>query len=124
MCLSIAPRAYRCDIRVHQAANDVIANCDAIADLFESFEHFLKRLDIYTTIPPTPAMDEILVKIMVELISTLALATAELNQGRPSKSFFAEVFSFSVQRREIRKNAFWGGEVCRAWPTEARSAHL
>ena len=66
----------------------MIASYDAIADLFESIEHFLKRLDIYTKIPTTPALDEILVKIMVELISTLALATAELKQGRPSESFF------------------------------------
>jgi len=67
------------------AANGVIANYNAIVDLLESIEHFLKRLDIYTKIPPTPAMDEILIKIMVELVSTLALATAELKQGRSKK---------------------------------------
>jgi len=122
MCLSIAPHAYRCDIRVHQVANGVIASYGAVADLFESIEHFLKRLDIYTKIPSTSAMDEILVKIMVELISTLALATAELRKGRPSESFLADVFSYSVQRREIRKKAFWRGKGCRARPTEARSA--
>jgi hypothetical protein len=31
-------------------------------------------------------MDEILANIMVELLSTLALATRELKQGRPSVS--------------------------------------
>jgi len=72
----------------------VIASYDAIVDLLESIEHFLKRLDIYTKIPPTPAMDEILVKIMVELVSILALATAELKQGRPSESFLDDVFSY------------------------------
>ena len=59
---------------------------DALADLLESIEHFLGRLDIYTQIPPTSAMDEILAKIMVELFSTLALATRELKQGRSSES--------------------------------------
>ena len=72
----------------------MIASYDAIVDLLESIEHFLKRLDIYTKIPPTPAMDEILVKIMVELVSILALATAELKQGRPSESFLDDVFSY------------------------------
>ena len=123
MCLSIIPHSYRCDIRVHQVANGVIASYDAVADLFEAIENFLKRLDIYTKIPPTPAMDEVLVKIMVELISTLALATAELRQGRPSESFLAGMFSYSLQRREIRKTAFWRGKGCRGRPTEARSAH-
>ena len=86
MCRSTAPRAYRVDSRIHQVANGVIASYDGIVDLLESIEHFLERLDIYTRIPPTPAMDEILVKITVELVSTLALATAELKQGRPSES--------------------------------------
>ena len=121
MYLSIVPHANRYDIRVHQVANGVIASYDAIVDLLESIEHFLKRLDIYTKIPPTPAMDEILVKIMVELISILALATAELKLGRPSESFLADVFSYSVQRREIRQTAFWRGKGCRGYSTEARS---
>ena len=46
---------------------------------------FLNRLDVYTNIPPTPAMTEIVVGIMVELISTLSLATKEMKQGRPSE---------------------------------------
>jgi hypothetical protein len=64
----------------------MIDSYGALLDLLESIDHFLKRLDIYTKIPPTPAMDEILIKIMVELVSTLALATKELKQGRPSAS--------------------------------------
>ena len=98
----------------------MIASYNAIVNLLESIEHFLKRLDIYTKIPPTPAMDEILVKIMVELISTLALATAELKQGGPSESSLAGVFSYSVQRREIREKAFWRRKGCRGRTPEAR----
>ena len=53
---------------------------DALVDLLESTEHFLNRLDIYTRIPATAAMDEIVVKIMVELLTTLAQATKRSNR--------------------------------------------
>jgi len=46
---------------------------------------FLKRLEVYTTIPPTPLMTEVIVKIMVELLSVLALASKQIKQGRFSK---------------------------------------
>jgi hypothetical protein len=69
-----------------QAAKGRVSNCDALIDLLESIEHFVNRLDIYTRIPPTPAMDEIVAKILVELISTLALVTEELKQKRSSES--------------------------------------
>ena len=64
------------------------SSLDALIDLLESIEHFLHRLAIYTRISPTPAMDEIVVKIMVELLSILALATKEIKQGS-SGSFLA-----------------------------------
>ena len=74
-----------------QAAKGIISNCDALIDLLESIEHFVNRLDIYTRIPPAPVMDEIVVKILVELISTLALVTEELKQRRSSESVLADV---------------------------------
>jgi hypothetical protein len=77
---------------MNQAAKDVIDSYDALVDLLESIEHFLCRLDIYTQIPPSLAMDEMVVKIMVELITTLALATKELKQGRTSESVLTNVF--------------------------------
>ena len=61
------------------------ASYDALVDLFASFENFLSRLRIYTGIHPTPALTDILVKIIVELISTLALATKQVKQGRFSE---------------------------------------
>ena len=36
-------------------------------------------------VPPTPKMTDIIVKIMVELLSVLALATKQIKQGRFSK---------------------------------------
>jgi hypothetical protein len=73
---------------VYQAVKDVGASYDALVDLFESIEHFLNRLEIYTKIPPTVAITEIIVKILVELLSTLALATKQIQQGRLSETFF------------------------------------
>ena len=64
-------------------------------DLFECLGSFLKRLEIYTTIPPTPLMTGIIVKIMVELLSVLALATKQVNQGRFSKSTVAYTLPIS-----------------------------
>jgi hypothetical protein len=78
---------------VSQAFKGVNYDLDALVDLLESIEHFLKRLDIYTKVPPTPAMTEIVAKIMVELLSTLALATKQIRQGRPSEPVFADVSS-------------------------------
>ena len=48
-------------------------------------EHFMNRLDIYTRVPLTGAMTEMIVKIMVEMISTLALVTKQIKQKRPSE---------------------------------------
>ena len=84
-----------------QTAKDVISNYDSLIDLLESIENFVNRLDIYTQIPPTPAMDEIVVKILVELISTLALVKEELKQRRSSESVLANAFTFA-QRREVK----------------------
>jgi hypothetical protein len=52
--------------------------------------HFLNRLEIYTEIPPTEAMDEMIFKILVELLSTLALTTKETKQGKLSESIVGE----------------------------------
>jgi hypothetical protein len=62
-----------------------------LVDLFESFETFLSRLSIYTGVPPTPALTNVLVKIIVELLSTLALATKQVKQGRFSEFFLIGV---------------------------------
>jgi hypothetical protein len=72
---------------LYQATKDVSASYDALGDLLESLEHFLKRLDIYTKLPAESllALDEIMVKIIVALLSTLALATKQIKEGRLSE---------------------------------------
>ena len=73
-----------------QAFKGINADFDALVDFLESIELFLKCLDIYTKVTPTPAMNEIVVKIVVELISTLALVTKQIKQGRPSEFVFSD----------------------------------
>jgi len=73
-----------CDTQLYQAVKDVSTSYDPLVDLLESIEHFMNRLDIYTRVPTTGAMTEIIVKTMVELISTLALVTKQIKQRRPS----------------------------------------
>ena len=95
--------AYPCDIKVSQTFKGVSSDIGALLDLLETIEHFLKRLDIYTKVPPTPAMTKIVVKIMVELLSTLALATKQIRQGQPSEFAFADILPDSKPYREICK---------------------
>jgi hypothetical protein len=63
----------------------MIASYDALVDLLNSIKRFFECLDRYTEIAPTPAMDEIAVNIMVELLSTFALATKDLQKRRQSE---------------------------------------
>ena len=85
-CMNLVyfPHVRSCDTRLNQAVKDVSTSYDALVDLLEFIEHFMNRLDIYTRVPSTGAMTEIIVKIMVELISTLALVTKQIKQRRPS----------------------------------------
>jgi hypothetical protein len=77
-CLHVHPLVtiYTC-----QAVKGINANHEALVDLLESIEHFVKRLDIYSKICPAPAMPEIVVKILVEPLSVLAMA-AKLTKKR------------------------------------------
>jgi hypothetical protein len=71
---------------------------------------FLKRLEIYTNIPPTPIMTDIVVKILLELLSVLALATKQIKQGRlsePSKFHRVSMVIAQLCFREVRKETAW-----------------
>src|SRR5712671_2347588 len=62
-----------------------------LMDLFQCFENYLGRLRILTKIPSS--VKGILVKIMVELLDVLALATRQIKQGRFSESVLTIVHS-------------------------------
>jgi hypothetical protein len=79
---------------------------DALVDLIEAIERFLKPLDVYTEIPPTPALDELLVKTMGELLSTLAFATRELKQARPSEFIPADIYITQRNAEEFGQGVF------------------
>ena len=76
--------ARRSDILGAQAVRDVRESQDALVDVFERVENFFKRLETYTEVPPTAAMTDIIVKIMVEVLGILAISTKEIKQGRTS----------------------------------------
>ena len=82
------------------------ADYDALIDIFECIESFLGRFGIYTEIPLPPAMTERITKTMVELISVLALATKQINQGRFSMFVLAHNHMWLNRSREIRKEIF------------------
>ena len=68
-----------------QAADGVSSSYDALVELFECIANFLRRLRIYTDLPLTTSMTDIIVKIMAELLSVFALATKQIKQGRFSE---------------------------------------
>ena len=72
-------------MQVFQVAKDVGARQEILISLFSRVEYYFKRLEIYTSIPATAAMKSIIVDIMVEVISFLAIATKEMKQGRISE---------------------------------------
>ena len=67
-----------------QAAKDIETSKDVLIELFEHIENFFKRLETYTSVPPTEAMTNIIVKIMTEVLNIFAIATKEMKQGRAS----------------------------------------
>jgi hypothetical protein len=108
-----------CHIRDCQEAKHVRASYDALVDIFECIENFLRRLKIYSEIPPTPSMTEMVIKIMVELLSVLALATKQINQGRFSMSVLDYSHPWLICARNICKKII-GRKGYRVSVTETR----
>ena len=86
---------------MYQAVQDIKESHEALADLLEAIEHLLDHLQIYTKISPTRAMDEMILKIMMELLSTLALVTNQINQKQPSKSGFFTYMPLSIEHHAV-----------------------
>ena len=69
-----------------------------LIDIFVRIEGFFKRLESYTEVLPTEAMTDMIVKIMIQVLSILAIATKQIKQGRSSESlsihklFFAYLY--------------------------------
>jgi len=65
-----------------QTVRDVRASHSTIIDIFERMESFFLRLETYIEVQPTTEMRDIIIKIMVEFLSILAIATKEINRHR------------------------------------------
>jgi hypothetical protein len=65
-------------------------------DIFVRIESFFKRLESYTKVPPTAAMTDIIVKIMIEVLSILAIATKEIKRGRSSEYIDLQILLLST----------------------------
>jgi len=78
------------------------ASYDTLVELLASFENFLSRLRIYTGIPPTPILTDVLVKIIAELLYTLALATKHVKRGR-FKKFLKNVRGENEMEAALRR---------------------
>ena len=83
---------------------------------------FLKYLNVYTKTDPTPSPDEIVVMIVVELLTIIALATRELMQGQLSTYAHPDllIVPYFIQRSELRDEASRRAG-CRGNPTTALS---
>ena len=71
-------------ISASQAAREVRASQSIIIEIFERMESFFLRLETYIKVQPTTEMRDIIIKIMVEFLSILAIATKEINRHRMS----------------------------------------
>jgi hypothetical protein len=83
-----------------------------LIDIFVRIENFFKRLESYTEVPPTAAMTDTIVKIMIEVLSILAIATKEVNQGRSSESIDI--------RKSILTYLFYYRKICEQATGEER----
>ncbi|KAH9974566.1 hypothetical protein BGW80DRAFT_147383 [Lactifluus volemus] len=64
------------------AAKDVHTSREALAGLFARIRHFFARLEVHTKteVPLTTAMKRIIIQIMTEVLSILAIATKEIKR--------------------------------------------
>ena len=91
-----------------QAAKSVISSRGALVNVLDSIAQFVGRLKIYTEIPLSSAMVEIVVKIMVELIRILALETKRFTRRRLSESAVTDVLRYSTLCSQIYEETFGG----------------
>ena len=91
----------------YQAAKNASSSHDALFDLFDSIGNVLKCLVVHKRF--TPAITEIAVKVLAELLSVLGLATNQIKMGRFSKYHnHMELFAVVQGRLNIRQRSLEG----------------
>jgi hypothetical protein len=101
---------YPSDVQADQAANGVITSYNALADILVSIENFLHSLKMYTVkYHSTPSVDEVVVNLMMELISTLALVTGSLAKRRSCGSLLVtgSTLPHSSRHSQMCEELFW-----------------
>ena len=68
-----------------QTAKDVRAGQETLLDIFEGIEMFFRCLEMYTEVPLTTEMIDVIIEIMAEVLSVLGIATKEIKQSRTSE---------------------------------------
>ena len=68
-----------------QAAKDVYSSHETLLDIFGRVEMFFQRLEMYTEVPLTTEMTEVIIEIIAEVLSVLGIATKEIRQSRKSE---------------------------------------
>ena len=79
----LIPSFRRPEHQHSKATKAVSSSQDAFVDVFERIENFFRRLETYVQVPPTPGMTDMIIKIMIEVLSILAIATKEFHQENP-----------------------------------------
>jgi hypothetical protein len=78
-----------------------------LIDIFVRIEGFFMRLKSYTEVRPTVVMTYMIVKIMTEVLSILAIATKEIKQGRSSEliNIHKLLFAYLFQKHSPRSSS-------------------
>ncbi|KAN0135732.1 hypothetical protein V8E53_006623 [Lactarius tabidus] len=63
-------------------AKRVNASRDTLVNIFSCVEGLFKQLESSTDVPPTPAMTNATVRVMIEALNILAATTEEIKQSR------------------------------------------
>ena len=71
--------------KIHQAVHRIKADKVALFDLFDRIENFFRRLEVYVNLPVMEGMTNVIVKVMVEVLQIVALATREIQQRKISE---------------------------------------
>ena len=87
VCISLLTFARAIVTQSSQAARDVRASQDILTNMFERIEMGFRRLEIYTEVPPTAEMMNIIILIMTEMLSILGIATKQIKHCRISRYF-------------------------------------
>ena len=87
VCIFFYGFVWAINAYISQAAKDARTIQDTLIGIFERIEMFFRRLEIYTEVPATKEMMDIIVQILVEVLSILGIATKKIKESRMSKDF-------------------------------------